>query len=382
MLGGPFDVAAEALVHDGRGGPLAHLGHARLGAAPRAGFGDQGAGVLLQAVQYRLVLVTELQVHLRSPRHDAPDPGVEGDAADGPHAPLARALRKGLVDPVGELDERVPRVAPERHRGGAGVVLLALERDREVARADDAGHRADPLALVLEPRPLLDVRFGVAGISTRIAPLDRYSFEPGRAKGVAERRPVVIGGIADRTGGRQLAAERLAPEAGGEPAFLVDPRGDVDREVLRLLALGEGARHLESVDDPHRPVQPAAPRLGVGVGADEKGRAGIARAAEYGPDPVDAGVEARLLHARAQPAARLDVDRAQRLAHDPDAARAEPAEAPEIAEEAVRVDGDVDGVRWGSHLRSCIVMQRNPLCRRFVPCQLRGVRRPGRDRER
>ena len=222
--------------------------------------------------------------------------------ADGPHAPLAGVLREGLVHPVGELDERVPRVAPERHRGGAGVVLLPLERDREVARADDAGDGADSLALMLEPRSLLDVRLGVADVAARLAPLDRYPFEPRLAEHFAERSALVVREIADRPR-VELAAEDLAPEAGGEGAFLVNPRGDVHREVLRLVALGESARHLEAVDDPHRPVQPTSPGLGVRVGADEQGRPGVAGATEDGADPVDAGVEPRLLHARAKPVA-------------------------------------------------------------------------------
>ena len=284
---------------------------------------------------------------------------------------------------MGEVDERVPGVAPEGHRGRAGVVLLALEGDREVARADDAGDRSDPLAPVFEPRPLLDVRFGVADVSAPLAPLDRQPFEPRLAQGVAERLPLAVGGVTDRARRLHLAAEREAAEAGGERAFFVDPRRDVDREMLRLAAFRERARRLDAVDDPHRPVQPAAPGLGVRVRADEQGGPGIARAAEYRPDPVDARIEARFLHARPEPVAGLDVDRAQRRADDPDAARAEAAEPPEVAEQAVRIDGDVDGARWAAHPASAMRCPRGSLCRRWSgPCQSRGggrrARREGR----
>ena len=129
--------------------------------------------------------------------------------------------------------------------------------------------------------------------------------------------------------------------------------------MIRLVAFGEGARHLQAVDDPHRPVEPAPLRLGVGVGADEKGRPGVSRAAEHGSDPVDAGVEPRLTHPLAQPVPRLDVDRAERRADNPDPVGAEFAKSPEVAEQAVRVDGDVGGARWRAHLRSWITMSRN-----------------------
>ena len=72
----------------GEGGEARGRRHVRLGASPRVGFGDQGAGVCLQPVRYRRVLVAELKVYLGPARYDALDPGVEGDVTDGPHAPL------------------------------------------------------------------------------------------------------------------------------------------------------------------------------------------------------------------------------------------------------------------------------------------------------
>ena len=283
-----------------------------------------------------------------------------------------RVLRKGLVDPVGELHEGVPRVAPERHRGGAGVILLTLELDHEVARADDAGDGSDALSLVLEPRSLLDVRFGVPGVATRLAAHDRNPFEPGLANGLAQGLPVVVGEIPSRLR-RQLATEREAPEAGEEGALLVDPGCDVHREMARRFALREGPRHLEAVDDPHRAVEPATPRLGVRVRAEEDGRPGVARAAEHGADPVDMRFESRLAHPLAEPVARFDVDRGQRLPDDADPAGAEFAEPPQIREKAVRIDRDGGGARRRVHFRSCIAILVNSLCPRVAPCQFAGV---------
>ena len=139
--------------------------------------------------------------------------------------------------------------------------------------------------------------------------------------------------------------------------------------MARLVALGEGTRNLEAVDHPHRTVEPAASRLGVGMGADEEGRTGIARTAEHRPDPVDSGVESRRAHSAAEPVTRVDVDRGQRLPHDPDAAGAEFAEPPEIGEQSIGVDLDVDGGRRAVHLRSSSTMSGIPLCRRGTRCQ-------------
>ena len=140
--------------------------------------------------------------------------------------------------------------------------------------------------------------------------------------------------------------------------------------MVRRLAFRESPCDLQSVDDPHRAVEPAAPRLGVGVGADEECASGVPRAAEHRADSVDSGVEPRLAHPFAEPVARLDVDGAERLADHPDAAGAELAEPPEIAEQAIRVDGDVGGARRRVHPGSCSTMFRNPLCRQGPRCQL------------
>ena len=164
----------------------------------------------------------------------------------------------------------------------------------------------------------------------------------GIAQGVALRIGGIVGGVAE------LAAEGVASEAAEEAALLVDPGGDVDREVAGMRALGESPDHLQAVDDAHRPVEPAAFGLGIGVRADEQRAARPGRTAEHRADAVDARIQSRFAHPLAQPAARLHVDGSERLAHHAGAAGAEAAQPVKVAEQAIRVDPDF---RW-THVRA------------------------------
>ena len=264
---------------------------------------------------------------------------MEVHPPDGPDAAFPGVLGEGLVDPVRELDQGVSGVAPQRHRGGAGVVLLTGHGHREVARSDDAGDHADTLAFVLEPGPLLDVRLGVADVAGGVAALDGGALEARLPEGIAQDVALRVGGIVG--GVAELAAEGVAAEAAEEAALLVDPGGDVDREVAGMRALGEGPGHFQAVDDTHRPVEPAALGLGVGVRADEQRAARPGRTAEHRADAVDARFQPCFAHPLAQPTARLHVDGSERLAHHAGAAGAEAAQSVEVAEQAIRIDPDL-----------------------------------------
>ena len=260
-----------------------------------------------ETVEHRRILIPELEV----------DPGLAGDDAhrvrferhlpDRPHRALSRRGGELAMDRVHELDHGVGGVVAPGHRSGAGVVLLAFELHGEVARPDDAGDHSDPVPFLFEIRTLLDVRLQVGDVPFGVEALRRNAVEPGRAQRFAQGQA----GAVRRVGrvGWRVAHEREASEAAEEPAFLVEPRCDVDREVLRRRRPGQRPRDLESADHAHRAVEPASGRLGIGVGADDHRPAGVAGPADNVAGPVDAGIESRFLQSPAKPVPRFEVDR-------------------------------------------------------------------------
>ena len=203
--------------------------------------------------------------------------------------------------------------------------------------------------LVLEPGTLLDVRFEVGDMPLGVEALRRDSLEPGLAQCLPQRHPGAVGRIEriERTG-RRLTDEGEAAEAAAEAAFLVEPGCDIDRKVAGRGRLRQRPRDLESVDHAHRPVEPAAGRLGIGVGADNHRPAGVAGAAQDISGPVNARVEPRLGQPGAEPAPGFEVDWRERRPHHPGPAGAEFTQGSQIGDQPIAVDGYFDF----AHVRS------------------------------
>ena len=256
---------------------------------------------------------------------------------------------KGLVHAMGELDEGMAGVAPQRHRRGARVVLLSCRGHGEIARADDAGDHADVLALVLQPGALLDVRLRVADVALGFTALDPSVLEACVPERIAQDIALRVDGIECVL--PKLAAEGMAAEAAEEPALFVDPGSDIDRQIAGFGTLGQGPGHFQSVDDAHRPVEPAALGLGIGVRSDKQCVTGFGGTTEHRADAVDARFESRFAHPFAQPAARLQVDGSKRLADDAAPTGAECAQPVKIAQQALRVDPDLGWIHVsGAHV--------------------------------
>ncbi|MFO1349704.1 MAG: hypothetical protein U1F68_03045 [Gammaproteobacteria bacterium] len=124
------------------------------------------------------------------------------------------------------VDQRPAGVFPERHRRGAGVVLLALEDDIEIAAADDVGDHAELEAARFQIRPLLDMGFEIALIA--IGPRRRDAIQPRRAQrldqaAITPARPLDLL--------TSIWPERAAAEATEIGTLLVDPRHRIQRQI-------------------------------------------------------------------------------------------------------------------------------------------------------
>src|ERR1700734_968628 len=91
-------------------------------------------------------------------------------------------------------------------------------------------------------------------------------------------------------------------------AFLVGPSDGLDTETFELRVGGESARQLKPINDPERPIEPAAFRLRLAVRADEQPPRRTLGATKHIADPVDDGVEPGLGIFSSEPTARSDID--------------------------------------------------------------------------
>ena len=186
------------------------------------------------------------------------------------------------------------------------MILLTLEPNGHSANPDDRCHDPDAQLLFLEVRPLFDVGLQVADVA--------IGFDPGRvdsgeSDSLERSRHRLPGGIGrSQVGFAENAAPGLASETAGVGALLVGPGDSVHCEIGGLRVVAERSGHLDPVDHAQGAVEPATAGLGIGVGADDKGRSGLFRSPDHVSGPVDRGVEAGLVHSRPQPSARLHVD--------------------------------------------------------------------------
>src|SRR4029077_363975 len=102
------------------------------------------------SVEHSRIGIAQLDQRLGAARDDAVRAWIERDAPGGPYRARAADFREALVDRIEQLDQRKSRVAPPRHRGRSGVVLLARHRDAVLPDRHDRRDDADAFLLALE----------------------------------------------------------------------------------------------------------------------------------------------------------------------------------------------------------------------------------------
>ena len=208
------------------------------------------------SVEDRRIGVAQLEQRLGAARNDAVAARIERDAPRGPHRARPADFREALVDRVEQLDQREARVAPPRHRGGAGVVLLARHRDAVLPDRHDRGDDADAQLAELERVALLDVRLE-----------ERRRSAPARSRGAAgphSRRsacasrsgvPSFLFFALSMSSSVSSPVNDLRAEERAEVSLLVAEHHDIDAGVAARLL--DGARGFERVDAAERAVEPA-----------------------------------------------------------------------------------------------------------------------------
>src|SRR5689334_3777577 len=155
-----------------------------------AGRGDRLADLGLDGVDDGGFRVADVDREPDLARDDVARRPGDADVADRDDG-VRGVTARDLVHRGDGLGGRDQRVLARRHRGRAGVALLAGDRDIEPADALAAGDDADHLALGLEHRALLDVQLEVAlpvlrSTGQRPAVADAFEF-------VAEALAVAVG---------------------------------------------------------------------------------------------------------------------------------------------------------------------------------------------
>src|SRR6185437_10072506 len=150
-------------------------------------------------------------------------------APNRPHRARPGENGEAIVDARGETHHRDAGILATRHLSRAGVVLLARQRDHEIADADDRLDDPDAAPARFERVALLDMGFEITDIARRIDLLALPAGEPGFFQRIGERHAVaaLAGGellLADRAG-KGAAAEHLAVMP-----LLIGPGDRVDAE--------------------------------------------------------------------------------------------------------------------------------------------------------
>jgi hypothetical protein len=222
---------------------------------------------------------------------------VQREPPDRPH--------HGLADVDGErADERrdlggdQARVAPQRHRRGAGVVGLAGQRELPPRDALHPGDHPDDLAAPLENGPLLDVQLD-EGVRRHA----RHRCSTGPADPlelVAQHGTVDADGRQRRLEVEPSGVNEAAEHVGGEAAaLLVGEERHRQRPAGGVAGVLERPHHLEPGEDPERAVVAASGPDGVDVAAGHDGRGARVPPGPGGDDvadPVDPHIEAEVAH--------------------------------------------------------------------------------------
>ena len=125
-------------------------------------FGERRAQFLLHGVEHLVVGVAEIDCEENFAGHDVAAVRLVLDHADGADR-VRRVLERNRIDPLDHARGAKERVLAKPHRRGAGMRLLAGDRDLVPAHALHALHNADHFLLVFEDRALLDVQFEHGG---------------------------------------------------------------------------------------------------------------------------------------------------------------------------------------------------------------------------
>ena len=234
------------------------------------------------------------------PRDHIGGAGHGVDVADGADqaVPVGAAKMLDRADALGGARERI---APQRHRYGAGVPGHAGQPRRHPCRARNRGDDADGKVFGFQHRPLLDMQFEIGeqfaagtrggadmiGIEAEV--LQRLAH--GNAVGIAHPQHALVKGAGDRA-----AAEQRGGEA---DALLVGKAGDLDRERQPLAAPVQVRDAGDRGDEAERPIPFAGVTHGIVMRAEHQawqaGRSALVAAADIA-DGIEMRVHAGFAH--------------------------------------------------------------------------------------
>ncbi|MNQ66851.1 hypothetical protein D3C85_813530 [compost metagenome] len=247
-----------------------------------AGRLDHPAHLFDHRIQAHRLEVAEVQGHAHLAGDHIARTGIGLQATD-------RAAGVGLMlqgHPVDRGDHRGGAdqgVLAQVHRRRPGVRLDAPEVEVEPFLPEGAEHHADGLVLVLEDRPLLDMRLEIGAHR-----MPRHRTRPGIADGVQRLADRDALGVALGQGLFQaefLGEHPGAHHAGGEArAFLVGPDHHLQRRLGLHAQVIQGAQHLQAGQHAEAAVEFAAGGLGVDMAAGHHRRQGGITSGTAGED--------------------------------------------------------------------------------------------------
>ena len=102
------------------------------------------------------------------PRHDRGRVRGHLHMANGPDRLRRDHIAQPVIQPAVKGRQTLKRIAAQRHRRGAGVVLLATQGHHHLAVADDVSHHTNLLARCIQGRALFDVQLDEPGKAGRV----------------------------------------------------------------------------------------------------------------------------------------------------------------------------------------------------------------------
>ena len=80
---------------------------------------------------------------------------------DGPNSGWLHHISKSVIQQAVEGGQALKCITPMRHRGGAGMILLASQSNGHIADPHDVAHNADLFTSIVEIGSLLDMHLDI-----------------------------------------------------------------------------------------------------------------------------------------------------------------------------------------------------------------------------
>ena len=272
-----------------------------------------GSHLLLHALELIVVGVPQIHREAHLAGHHVARVGLD---LHEPHraAPVRLVAVRKRIDLGDDPGGGEQRILAQAHGRGSGVGVLAVDHHVVPAQPEGAHDDAEHLFLVLENRPLLDVRLEVGADGTA-ADLLRAG-EADLVERLADRDAVEIGPLQHHVQRKRADEHPRAHHDRGEArALLVGPHRDLDRRFGLDAVIVQAAHHLQPGEDTVVAVELAARGLRVDVAAGDDRRQGVVPAGPAREDVahgIDLDAAARLLAPADEEVAGLAVQLGER----------------------------------------------------------------------